>query len=260
MVRSEPGVSLQSATAELQSVETTLDAVLYNGTINASALADQINAMAPKHQHHALPVIHSHCPCQCPGDRFICAAPGWSQSHVRTMQATWVIGTCLLLQESHLLGVRALRMYDVSFMPTLLSTLTQILQTFRHPSSCGVTVFLRNSAHASMIAPGHASLGSRWVTSLKHAVPKSNLCPVQSQLNSITDPNAANGANTYFNQLSSATTAASGKSRSCPVSTCSRPFGSAVRRKRRSARKIYWTCVLECSIMSEAYMVGVTSP
>ena len=47
MVRSEPGVSLQSATIELQSVEATLDAVLYNGTTNATALADQINAVTP---------------------------------------------------------------------------------------------------------------------------------------------------------------------------------------------------------------------
>lgn len=47
MVRSEPGVSLQSATTDLQSVEATLDAVLYNGTTNASALADQINAVTP---------------------------------------------------------------------------------------------------------------------------------------------------------------------------------------------------------------------
>ena len=101
-----------------------------------------------------------------------------------------------------------------------------------------------------MIALGHASLGGRWVTSLKHAVPKSTLCPVQSQLNGITDPNAAGGANTYFNQLSSATTSASGKSRSCPASTCSRPLRSALRRIRTPARNVYWTFVLESFIHS----------
>ena len=47
MLRSEPGVSLQSATIELQSVEATLDAVLYNGTTNATALADQISSVTP---------------------------------------------------------------------------------------------------------------------------------------------------------------------------------------------------------------------
>ncbi|CAK0786462.1 hypothetical protein CVIRNUC_009675 [Coccomyxa viridis] len=36
--------SLGSAATELQSVEATLDAVLYNGTTNATALAAEINA------------------------------------------------------------------------------------------------------------------------------------------------------------------------------------------------------------------------
>ena len=35
---------LQSAATELQSVEATLDAVLYNGTTNATALAAEITA------------------------------------------------------------------------------------------------------------------------------------------------------------------------------------------------------------------------
>ena len=40
----DPDVCLQSAATELQSVEATLDAVLYNGTTNATALAAEINA------------------------------------------------------------------------------------------------------------------------------------------------------------------------------------------------------------------------
>ena len=114
MVRSELGVSLQSATTELQSVEAALDAVLYNGTTNATALADQINAVTPNisttpfqlstltalanAQVTGSLVLHQDCPSLVSGQ---CKPPRSLESDA------W------LPQESHTLGVRALRMYDV---------------------------------------------------------------------------------------------------------------------------------------------------
>ena len=88
MVRSEPGVSLQSATTDLQSVEATLDAVLYNGTTNASALADQINAVTPSISTTPFQSSTLTALARFPGDRLSSTVPEVSQSHVWTMQVT----------------------------------------------------------------------------------------------------------------------------------------------------------------------------
>ena len=42
-------------------------------------------------------------------------------------------------------------------------------------------------------------------------------CALQSQLNSITDPNASGGVNTYLGQLQSASSTASGKYQLCSL-------------------------------------------